>query len=80
MKIEKWKMEDAPGAMLVRDGEQYKRGRHGYTYRWSGTEWVRSSCKLEKLFGGGWVLRQPKPVPRVHSDFVLPPSSMRPRG
>ena len=53
--------------------------QRGYTYRWSGTEWVRSSCKLEKLLDGGWVLRQPKPVPRVHSEFALPPSSLRQR-
>ena len=77
MKIEK--MEDAPGAMFLKDGEQYKRGRHGYTYRWSGTEWVRSSCKLEKLFDGGWVLRQPRPVPRVVSEFAMPVSSMTQR-
>ena len=70
MKIEK--TADDPGAMFVKDSVSYKKGRHGYTYRWNGEEWVRSSSVLEKIFGGGYVLRVPRPVPKVVSEFAMP--------
>ena len=77
MKIEK--TADAPGAMIVKDGISYKKGKHNYTFRWTGDEWVRSSSVLEKIFGGGYVLRVPRPTPRVISEFALPTSSMTQR-
>lgn len=59
----------------------YKKGKHGYTYRWSWVDgWVKSSATLSKIMGGGWGLTQPNPVPRVYSDFALPASSMTKRG
>ena len=74
MKIER--TADAPGAMMQRDGVSYKTGRHGYTYRWTGDEWVRSSCVLTRIHGGGYVLKVPKAVPRVVSDFAMPSPQM----
>ncbi len=77
MKIEK--TADAPGAMYVRDGQAYKIGRHGKTYRWDGDDWLLSACKLEQLRFGGWVLRRPTPEPRVINDFAHPVSMMTQR-
>ena len=68
---------DPPGCMYEQEGTCYKVGAHGKTYRWHLGEWVRSSCVLERLPYGGWVLKRPRAVKRVWSTqlerFVVEP-------
>ena len=74
MKSTEPRVSDPAGTMYVRDdGICFKIGRHGHTYRHNGDEWVKSECRLERIFGGRYALSVPRVVPRAVSEFAMPP-------